>query len=115
MPSPTSRTRPTSRDSTSRPRFRIWSVRTETISPGLNLITASLDELVPNSVDPAANAAIVQPVAHLHDQPPQEVRLDAQLQDRLAGERLPQLVAQPLLMVMVERHRRADLDAHLAG
>src|SRR5436309_1974299 len=115
MPSPTSRTRPTSRDSTSRPRFRIWSVRTETISPGLNLITASLDELVPNSVDAAAHAGVVQPVAHLHDQPPQEVRLDAQLQDRLALEGLAQLAAQALLVVVVERHGGADLDAHLPG
>src|SRR4051794_31005985 len=101
MPSPTSRTRPTSRDSTSRPNCEICSRRTETISPGLNLITTSLDQLVPDGVEPGADAGVVEPVAHLHDQPAQKVRIDAQLQDGLAPEGLLQLAAQPLLMIVV--------------
>src|SRR5436190_9242564 len=115
MPSPTSRTRPTSRASTSRPVLAICSRMTETISPGLNLITASLDQLVPDGLDAGADTGVVEPVAHLHDQPAQEVGVDALLQDRLAPEGLPQLAAQALLMVVVERHRGAHLDAHLSG
>src|SRR5262249_47033372 len=115
MPSPTSRTRPTSRDSTSRPVRAICSRRTETISPGLNLITTSLNQLVPHCLQPRADAGIVEPVAYLHDQSAQEVRIDPQFQNRLALECLSQFAAQPLLVIVVERHCRADLHSHLSG
>src|SRR5262245_34422220 len=115
MPSPTSRTRPTSPSlPTSRPKCEICSRRTETISPGLNLITASLDQLVLYRVQPGADAGVVQPVAHLHHQSTQEIRVNLHFQDRLARECLAQLAAQPLLVVLVERHRRADLHPHLS-
>src|SRR2546430_2529086 len=114
MPSPTSRTRPTSRDSTSRPNCEICSRRTETISPGLNLITTSLDQLVPDRIESSADAGVIQPVPDLHDHPAQKVGIDPQFQDGLALECLPQFAAQSLLMVVVQRHCRADLDAHLS-
>src|SRR5450755_3716089 len=94
MPSPTSRTRPISCVS-SLPRMSVISCwRTETISLGLNRMTASLDELVPHLFQARPNAGVVKHVADLHRQAAQQVRIDARLQQGVAAERRPQLLAQ---------------------
>src|SRR5437773_12559646 len=83
MPSPTSRTRPTSRAS-SCPRYCSISVcNTETISSALNLMTASRYKLVPNRLEPGANRGVVQPIAHAHDHATEQLRIDRRLQDRV--------------------------------
>src|SRR6516162_7206160 len=105
MPSPTSSTRPTSRAVTSWPESMISRSSTETISSALNLITTSLNELFADVVQPGADAGVVDPVVHLHDQAAQQVRVGAGLQDRLAAEGSAQLVAQPLLLVVGQGHR----------
>src|ERR1700730_2710324 len=114
MPSPTSSTRPTSW--ASRPPRTSWISlsSTETISLGLNRITASLDELVADLFQPRADAAVVQRVADLHGQAAQERGIDARLQHRLAAQRRPQLLAQLFLLVVGQRHGRLHLHAHLA-
>src|SRR3954452_3349700 len=115
MPSPTSSTSPTSRESVVRPHFLISSSITEAISPGLNLMTAPLDQLVPDHFQAGADAGVVHPVPHAHPQPAQQVRVDPGLEDRLAPVGLTQLLPQALLLVLVQGHRRAHQDLHPAA
>src|SRR5713226_5894739 len=108
MPSPTSSTRPTSR-STIWPRYcSISLVRTEAISPVLNLMTASLDQLVPQIEKAGAYRAVVHPVADLHHQPAEQVRLDPHVQERLAVVEVVQFLPQSCLLVLRQRHGAAD-------
>src|SRR5438270_10147671 len=65
MPSPTSRTLPTSRDSTCVRYCSISDRRTDTISSALNLMGTSLDQLVPQGVEAGADGQVHEPVADL--------------------------------------------------
>src|SRR5690349_11665467 len=109
MPSPTSRTRPISRVSSRGRNSSISCVSTETISSGLNLITASLDELVPDFGQARAHGAVVEVVADLDDEAADQVGIDAGLQDRLAPEGTPQLLPQPLALVLRQWRGAADV------
>src|SRR5580704_14749428 len=102
MPSPTSRTRPSSR-ATALP--RIWSisrVRTETISSALNRMTASLDELFADHVKTGADAGVVDPVVLLYHQSPQQTGVDGGGQYGFLPERGPQLAGQPRPLVVAQ-------------
>src|SRR3954447_26388562 len=115
MPSPTSRTRPTSRVSAPVLRSLISRVRTETISSGLNRMAATLDELVPQGFQLRADGGVVQPVAHPHHQAADQVGVHFRREDRLAPEARAQFVAQPLELLLRQRRGRAHLDGDLAG
>src|SRR5947209_8256204 len=111
MPSPTSRTRPTSLTSALAPKLWISPLRTETISSALNLMAASLDEMVPDRVQPRPHAAVVQPVGDAHHQAADQVGVQAGLDDRLLAEHGTDLVLDAVDFALGQRHRRADLDA----
>src|SRR5262249_51673097 len=115
MPSPTSSTRPTSRASSrSPPTLLISCSRTETISSALNLMTASLNQLVPNRLQPAAYGPIVQPVADADHQAAQQIGIDAGFQHGFAVVQRTQLVPQAVLLVFRQRHGRLNEHAHPA-
>src|SRR5262245_9624121 len=115
MPSPTSSTRPTSCTS-SLARYWLISVRrTETISSGLNLITASLDQLVAEGFDLVADTGVVLEVADAHGHAPEQVRIDARIQHRIALKHLADLADQAFALVVGQGHGGADPDKHLAG
>src|SRR5947209_17204596 len=105
MPSPTSSTRPTSRASSL---ARYWSISvwsTETISSALNLIAASFDDLVPDVLELGTDRAVIHPVADLHDEAAEQLRIDAGFQHRLLLELLAELLHQALALVVGQRHR----------
>src|SRR5438270_12758960 len=115
MPSPTSRTRPTSRASSLE---RYWSIsvcRTETISSALNLITASRDQLVSDTLEAGADGAVVEPIADADHQPAEEVRIDLRSQERFAVQRVAELPAQALALVLGQGHGGPDLDPDAPG
>src|SRR5438552_13466476 len=115
MPSPTSSTRPTSRASSL---VRYWSIsvwRTETISSALNLMTASLNNLVPDRVEPGAHRGVVEPIADPHDQTAEQLRIGPHVQERLALERFLQFMTQSFALVIGQRCGAVDFDAHSAG
>src|SRR5262245_27261963 len=111
MPSPTSSTRPTSRALiASLPVLLISSEITETISPTLNAMTAPLDQLVPDRLQPRADAGVVDPVADADHQPAQQVGVDGFLEHRLElADGADVLLDAPAFLVR-QRHRRADVD-----
>src|SRR6478752_5474338 len=100
MPSPISRTRPTSRVSSFWPKPLISSVRTETISLGLNRMTAPRDDLVAQIIQTCANRGVELPVADTHLQPAQELRIDPQVEDRLQLEAPPHRVGNGSLQII---------------
>src|SRR5438132_355078 len=104
MPSPTSSTRPTSRASSLE---RYWSIsvwRTETISSALNLITASRDELVSDTLKAGADRAVVEPVADADHQPTEQIGLHARVKERLQAEGVAELLAQAVALVVGQGH-----------
>src|SRR5687768_17119100 len=113
MPSPTSSTCPTSRVSPRLSPVRVISCSmTEAISAALNLMAAPLFHLFPDGLQAGADAGVVDPVLDAHHQPAQQLRVDPGLQDGLAPEGLAQLLAQAVLLVVAQGHRRAHVHAH---
>src|SRR3954447_3044329 len=110
MPSPTSSTRPTSRAETSAPAPRISLASTETISPTLNAMTAPLDQLVPDGLQPGPHAGVVDPVADADDEPAQQVRVDRLLEHRLQVADCADVLLDPGALGVRQRHRRTDVD-----
>src|SRR5262249_5894828 len=117
MPSPTSRTSPTSFGSILSRYRLISSVKTETISLALIRldITASLDELILDSFQTSPHAAVVNPIVHFHHQTAEQVRIDAGGQDRLAVELLAQLAAQAFALFVVQGNGGRGLDVHASS
>src|SRR5690349_7535357 len=110
MPSPTSRTRPTSRASSVGLISLISRSSTEVISLALNLIATTLDELIADQVKTGTHTRIEDTVADAQYQAAQQVGIDPGAQHRLALERLPQLLPQPLLLLVGQAHGRFHLD-----
>src|SRR5690349_15663225 len=85
MPSPTSRTCPTSRDSTLRSKSVICRVRTLMISPALNLLegiaTGLVEQECADGFQPGADGRIDDAVADLHDHAAEQVRGHADVED----------------------------------
>src|SRR6185437_2779574 len=117
MPSPTSKTSPTSFVSILSRYLPISSVNTETISLALMRldIAASLNELVPNSLQTRPHATVVDPVVHAHHQAAQQVGIDANRQNRLAFELFAQFLTQPFLLVVRQRSGGAHVNVHASG
>src|SRR5438067_2003259 len=110
MPSPTSRTRPTSRTSAPPPCLPICSTSTETISSALNLMTASLDELGSQILEPGLQTVVVQPVAGADGDGAEQVGIDLLAQQRLALHPLAQERQEAFALGIGERHRGGDVD-----
>src|SRR3954451_2966769 len=100
MPSPTSRTRPTSWTLSFSLYWSISSRRTETISSGLNRMAASLDKFGPHRLQARADAGVVEEIADPDDQAAEDFGVHLQAQDRLAAERLAELPGQPLAVLV---------------
>src|SRR5688500_14005278 len=87
MPSPTSSTCPTSRDSTLRSKSVICLVRTLMISPALNLLEDIAGGLVEqestDGFEPRADGGIDHAVADLDDHSAEQLRVHADVEDRL--------------------------------
>src|SRR5437016_1682545 len=86
MPSPTSRTRPTSRVSSCVLYWRISSTSTETISSALNLMTAHLPQLFAQIDESRPHRAVKDPVADAQDHAAHEGGLAPLLADNAAEE-----------------------------
>src|SRR5436190_22593196 len=106
MPSPTSRTRPTSLTVMPSRYWLISAVRTETISSALNLMTASLDELTQYLLKLGADRAVVDVVARLHHQAANQFGVYLDFQDRFRLQSLTQFVLQAILLVAGQGHCR---------
>src|SRR5947208_1052761 len=115
MPSPTSSTRPISSTSVVLPYWSISLRRTETISSGLNFMTATLNQLIADGVQLVLHAGVVAPVADLHDESAQQVGVDTRAQDGFFLRHLAQLADQALALVVRERHGAAHQNTHLVG
>src|SRR5690242_36227 len=111
MPSPTSSTRPISWASIPGRYCSISLVRTEAISSALNLIAASLNQLVPEVSQAGADGTVVHPVADLDHQAAEQVRVDPGFQDRLPLESGAQLLLEALALVVGQRRGALDADA----
>src|SRR5215831_15776951 len=115
MPSPSSSTRPTSRDP-----GRWWksfssSVMTETTSPMLKRdMTAPLDDLLAGGFQPRPHRSVVQPVADAHHQAAQQVWLDPRGQDGLLAVPGAQPLPQALALVVGKRHGAGHEHAQAA-
>src|SRR5260370_17150794 len=94
MPSPTSSTSPTSRDSSCWRCFSISALITETISPGLNLIVTVHQELSAQAFDLGLHRAVQHAIANLHDHAAEQFRDHALLEDRLHAAIIFQFVHQ---------------------
>src|SRR4051812_26610324 len=114
MPSPTSRTRPTSRESGPTSKPLISSLMTETISPTFNAMAAPLDELVLDRLQARPDAGVVDPVAHPHDQSAQDVRVHGFVQNRLPAADGADVADQPLAFRVGQGDGGADVYRHLA-
>src|SRR5947208_3158145 len=113
IPSPTSSTVPTSRASMPVVTFLICSLITETISSTLNAMAAPLHQLTPHGLDARADAGVVDPVVYPDDQAPEDVGIDGLVQDRLPVAQRPDVVDQPLPLLVVQRHGGADMHGEL--
>src|SRR5208337_1210437 len=110
MPSPISRTWPTSWTLSF---SRYWSIsarRTEAISSALNLMAGFLDQLGADGIDLSTNRGIVQVIADPDNQAADQVRVHFFLQDRLVFHQLPQLREQFLPLIGWDRHGRSHVD-----
>src|SRR5262249_16406447 len=115
MPSPISRTWPTSRRSRPAPNSLICRSRTEAISSGLNLMTASLDELLSDGLDTGAHAGVDHLIADANDQPAEQLGVDNNVQDRLALVAVAHAIKDALTLIVRQRDGRANEDALLLG
>src|SRR5438552_2600220 len=111
MPSPTSRTRPTSLTSRPVPASLISPLRTETISPALNFMGASLDQVGTDRLQVGPGAAVVQPVGDADDQAADQLGVHGRLDDRLLAQQGADLVLDAVGLALGQRHRGANLDA----
>src|SRR5205085_11064422 len=94
MPSPTSRTRPTSRVSSWVRYCSISRCRTETISSALNLMTAHLPQLFAQIEDLGSHRAVEHEVADPQDHAAPELRLDLLVDDGFQVESAAQVAHQ---------------------
>src|ERR1700761_6018236 len=85
MPSPISRTRPTSWTAIRSLNWLISSVRTETISSALNLMAALFQNLVPKIVDARLDRAVVLEGAHADLHAAEQARIDRRDHHGLLG------------------------------
>src|SRR5207249_3010268 len=114
MPSPTSSTRPTSSDLSLERYCSISAWRTETISSALNLMTASLNDLIPDRLELRAHRGVVEPIADPHDQAAKQLWIGPHAQERLTLEGVLELSTQAFPLVFGQGRRALHFDAHAA-
>src|SRR4051794_40027448 len=112
MPSPTSRTLPTSRESSWERYWPISSVSTETISSALNLMAASRNELVLDRFQARLHRQVEQPVADLDLQAADQVRVHRLDQHRLHLEVVMRPGSDLIPLLVGQRHGGAHLHTH---
>src|SRR6516165_4068322 len=113
MPSPTSRTRPTSRVSSWVLYCWISSTSTETISSALNLMAAHLPHLFAQIDKLCPHRAVEDPVADADNHAAQQVRLYLLLEDWFQSEGLAEVVLKALLLVLRQGHSTLHQDAEM--
>src|SRR5688572_5697648 len=115
IPSPTSSTRPTSwTTAPSLPASLISFRRTETISSGLNFMTATLDQLIADLVQSLTDACVVLPVVDPDDQPAQDVRIDPLVHHGLLAGELAHLPGEPLALLLAQGDGTRDVHVDLS-
>src|SRR5262249_22676848 len=108
MPSPTSRTVPTSLRVTSGENCSISRWMTELISSALNLMGLPFDQSLAKLAEPILHRGIVKLVADLDDQAPDQVGIGRDRHDRRAVDQAGQSWAEGIQLRLVEGDRRAD-------
>src|SRR5439155_19680373 len=110
IPSPTSRTVPTSARSVSTSYCSIRCFRIDVISSGLSFNVSSPHELVSQSLQSAPDARVDAQRACLQDDPADQVRVDAPRRLDLASGGLLDLLDDRRGLLVRELHRRRQLD-----
>src|SRR5215470_13766976 len=100
MPSPTSRTWPTSLRVTSGENCSISRWITELISSALNLMRLPFDQAMAYQCETALHRRVVHLIADLDDQAADQRRIGGQAQDGGAGDQPLQAVAEGLDLVV---------------
>src|SRR5512142_1382924 len=95
MPSPTSSTRPTSVRVTSAWNCSISRWMTEVISSALNFMRLPFDQAMAKLFQTVPHRGVVDVVADLDDQPPDQGRVHHDVQDRGRGEHRAEPIAEP--------------------
>src|SRR5690349_4110748 len=110
MPSPTSRTVPTSLRVTSGENCSISRWMTELISSALNLMSLPFDQPLAKLCQSVLHGRIVKVIADLDDQAPDQPGIGRDVHDRRPVDQPGQPVAEGLQLRLVERDGRADPD-----
>src|SRR5262245_60239109 len=110
MPSPTSSTRPTSVRVTWAWNCSISRWMTEVISSALNFMRLSFDQSLAKLFESVADRGVVDVVADLDDQPPDQGRVDDEPDDGRGAEHLREPLGERGLLGIVERDGRLDDD-----
>src|SRR5579883_616453 len=110
MPSPTSRTVPTSLRVTSGENCSISRWITELISSALNFMRLSFDQALAKLGESVLHRRIVKLIADLDDQAPNQVGIGRDRDDGRAVDQAGQPLLEGIQPGRVERDRRADPD-----
>src|SRR5918911_2761795 len=118
MPSPTDRTWPTSATSASLPKLAICCFRIAEISAARISISVPLPNALHRQLQ-AMQAALQRTVDHaradLDDHAPQKAGIDLEVDRDAAPDRAAQLLAERVLLRIIEGMGRCDLGGHLAA
>src|SRR5258705_12177235 len=118
MPSPTDRPWPTSATSASLPKLAICCFRIAEISAARISISVPLPDAFHRqlqALQPALQRAIDHPRADLDDHAAQQARIDPQIDRDAPADRAAQLLAEGILLCLVQRLRRRHLSGDLAA
>src|SRR5260370_3385952 len=112
MPSPTSRTRPTS---LAWSWLRYWLISlesTETISSALNLMAASFQELVFELVESGPHRAVELPIADTHHETAKQSWIYLFAENWVELENRADIGFEPFTLLIIQRQSGTHLDAH---
>src|SRR5207248_3805944 len=118
MPSPTDRTWPTSATSASLPKLAICCFRIAEISAARISISVPLPDAFHcqlQAPQPALQRAIDHARTDLDDHPAQQAWIDAQIGGNASPERAAQLLAEGVLLCLVQRLRGGHFGGYLAA
>src|SRR5580704_10485525 len=111
MPSPTSRTWPTSLVANCPLKSSISFCRTEAISSALNFMETPLLDALAQLRDAGRQRAIVNGVGNPDHNSANQRRIDLGLENRVEGKRFGQTLPELFASLVAERQRRLDLHA----
>src|SRR5882757_4743790 len=118
MPSPTDKTWPTSATSASLPKLAICCFRIAEISAARISISVPLPDAFHRQLQAlqlALQRAIDHPRADLDDHPAEQAWIDAEIDRDASPDRTAQLLAERILLRLVQRLRRGHLGSDLAA